>query len=191
MFRINEICSGQIFVDNIDITHLCPYRLRKRLAIIPQDLVIFTGSIRDNLDPDREHSDEELWKILHDFRLDRTITSLDEEFNDEQTVKQRFSSGERQLLCCARAFLVDTPILLMDESTSMLDMKSERLVFDQIFNSSRTILAIAHHVQQIVHFDRIAVVNDGRIIEFDSPNRLLNDSKSMFYTLYHKNREYK
>src|SRR6218665_1202419 len=97
------------------------------------------------------------------------------------------SSGAKQLLCCARAFLRKSPILIMDESTSLLDPKNERLVLDQIFQSSQTVIAIAHRIMNIANFDKVIVVNDGRVVEFDTPANLLNNSKSIFYSLYHKN----
>jgi len=111
------------------------------------------------------------------------VTSLDEEIADDST---SLSSGARQLLCCARAFLRHSPVLIMDESTSLLDPKSERLVLDQIFKSQKTIIAIAHRIMNIANFDKVLVVNDGRIAEFDTPDNLLRRPNSIFYSLYHK-----
>ena len=114
--------------------------------------------------------------------MNRSFNSLDEEINDETSL----SSGARQLLCCARAFLRHSPVLIMDESTSMLDPKSERLVLDQIFRSQKTIIAIAHRILNIANFDKVLVVNEGRVAEFDTPEHLLRNPNSIFYSLYHK-----
>ncbi|KPM02317.1 ABC transporter sub-family C-like protein 1 [Sarcoptes scabiei] len=186
LFRINQISSGQILIDGIDITRICPYRLRRELAIIPQDLVLFTGTIRDNLDPDYRYGDDKLWRILKEFHLDRTIRSLDEEIFNDSKSEMRFSAGERQLFCCARAFLSDSPLLIMDESTSMLDQKSSTIVMQQIHNSKKTILIIAHRISNIIDLDRIAVVDGGHIAEFDTPANLLSNSNSLFSNLYHR-----
>lgn len=140
---------------------------------------------RDNLDPEHEQTDDELWRVLHDFRLAKSVHSLDEEVGEESN-NERFSSGERQLLCCARAFLRSTPVLIMDESTSLLDHKSEQLVMDQVFRSQKTVIAIAHRISNISNFDKVAVVNDGVIAEFDTPNKLLQNPQSLFSLLYHK-----
>ena len=145
-------------------------------------MVLFSGTIRENLDPGKCYSDEEIWNVLKDFRLNKSITSLEEEVNDESSL----SSGARQLLCCARAFLRDSPLLIMDESTSLLDPKSERLVLEQIFRSNKTIIAIAHRIMNIANFDKVLVVNEGRVVEFDTPENLLRKQHSIFYSLYHK-----
>lgn len=158
------------------------------MALIPQDLVLFSGSVRDNLDPDNEYSDEDLWRVLENFQLNKNVLSLDEEIHEDAgSIEQRFSSGQRQMLCCARAFLRKSPILIMDESTSSLDKKNERLVLDQINKSTRTIIAIAHRISSIANFDKVLVVDNGRIVEFDSPEHLLQNENSLFYSLYYKN----
>lgn len=175
-------------IDGLDIKYICPYKIRKKLSLIPQDLVLFSGSVRDNLDPDNEYSDEDLWRVLEDFQLSKNVLSLDEEIHDDtSSIEQRFSSGQRQMLCCARAFLRKSPILIMDESTSLLDKKNERLVLDQINKSKKTVIAIAHRISNIATFDKVIVVDKGRIAEFDSPEHLLQNENSIFYSLYYKN----
>lgn len=181
LFRINKIRQGQILVDGVDITTVCPYKIRNRLAIIPQDQVIFSGTVRDNLDPCHEYEDDRIWSVLNSFQLNKCITHLDEEISDDQ-----FSSGQRQLMCCARAFLRDSKVLIMDESTAALDKKSELIVLKQIFESNKTIIVIAHNIEHIANFDRVLVVDKGRIVEFDRPERLLDNEQTLFYSLYHK-----
>lgn len=137
---------------------------------------------RDNLDPHEESTDEQIWTVLKDFHLTKQIRDLREEIGDET----RYSSGERQLLCCARAFLRRSPVLIMDESCANLDQRTERLVMKQILQSRRTIILIAHNIRNIVNFDRVLVVDKGRVVEFDQPSRLMDNPNSIFYALYHR-----
>lgn len=186
LFRIIESVKGQIFVDGIDISTLGLYDVRSRFSIIPQDPVLFAGTIRFNLDPSGTKSDLELWQALEDSYLKDYVSTLDGGLNAivlEQG--DNFSVGQRQLICLARALLRKTSLLVLDEATAAIDLETDALVqaiIRQKF-ADCTILTIAHRINTVMDSDRIMVLDQGRVAEFDSPANLLADPKSIFYSL--------
>ncbi|KAF9128020.1 hypothetical protein BGW39_005426 [Mortierella sp. 14UC] len=186
LFRIIESVKGQIFVDGIDISTLGLYDVRSRFSIIPQDPVLFAGTIRFNLDPSGTKSDLELWQALEDSYLKGYVSTLDGGLNAivlEQG--DNFSVGQRQLICLARALLRKTSLLVLDEATAAIDLETDALVqaiIRQKF-ASCTILTIAHRINTVMDSDRIMVLDQGRVAEFDSPANLLADPASIFYSL--------
>ncbi|XP_071960141.1 ATP-binding cassette sub-family C member 9-like [Antedon mediterranea] len=176
LFRIIDTFRGRIVIDDIDIATIPLNQLRQRLAIIPQDPVLFTGTIRFNLDPDSLYSDKELWEALEIAQMKNFVAELGSGLNSPVFEGgDNFSVGQRQLLCLARAFLIKTKVLVMDEATASIDVKTDAVlqeVVRRVFKY-RTVLTIAHRVSTILDSDIIVVLSDGKVIEYDSPDRLL------------------
>lgn len=186
LFRLIEPANGTIRIDGIDIVKLGLHQLRKCLTIIPQDPILFSGTIRSNLDPFNDFSDEALWLCLELAHLKEFVRSLDK--NLEYEINEggsNLSVGQRQLICLARALLRKTKILILDEATAAVDMETDSLIqrtIKQSFNDC-TILTIAHRLNTVLDSDRILVLDDGRIAEFDSPANLLANVNSIFYSM--------
>ncbi|XP_055342381.1 ATP-binding cassette sub-family C member 5-like isoform X2 [Paramacrobiotus metropolitanus] len=183
LFRLVDLEHGHILIDGYDIRGLSPRTLRSRLSIIPQDPVLFAGSLRYNLDPFDQYADEEIWVALNKVNLRETVRDLEGQL--EYTVTQNganFSVGERQLLCMARALLRRSKILFMDEATASIDSRTDSLLQDTIRTAFEgcTMLTVAHRLNTVINYDKILVVSDGRVIEFDTPVKLLADNTSVF-----------
>ncbi|KAI8353036.1 P-loop containing nucleoside triphosphate hydrolase protein [Mortierella sp. GBAus27b] len=186
LFRIIEAVEGQIFVDGIDISTIGLYDVRSRFSIIPQDPVLFIGTIRFNLDPLGVIPDQELWQALEDSHLKDYVSKLEGGLSAQvQEGGENFSVGQRQLICLARALLRKTSLLILDEATAAIDLETDALVQKIIREKFGhcTILTIAHRINTVMDSDRIMVLDQGRVSEFDSPKKLLNDPKSLFYSL--------
>ncbi|XP_071961323.1 ATP-binding cassette sub-family C member 9-like [Antedon mediterranea] len=190
LFRIIDTFRGRILIDGVDIAHVPLNTLRKRLAIIPQDPVLFSGTIRFNLDPDGIHSDRELWEALEIAQLKRIVAELGTGLDSPVFEGgENFSVGQRQLFCLARAFLIRTKVLVMDEATASIDQRTDAVlqeVVRRVFKD-RTVLTIAHRVATILDSDVIVVLSDGKVIEYDSPDRLLQRN-SVFASLVKSNK---
>ncbi|XP_054166952.1 ATP-binding cassette sub-family C member 9-like [Oppia nitens] len=184
LFRLNNITNGKILIDGIDIANdVTTSVLRSRLSVIPQDVVLFSGTIRENLDPNNQLTDQQIWTVLRQLNLNKSIESLDDVITEEGL---NLSTGQRQLLCIARALLRESTILVMDESTSSLDEESEHLVLDLIRQTNKTVISIAHKLSTILDYDKIIVVDKGVISEIGSPKELINRKDSLFNTLLFK-----
>ncbi|XP_073978211.1 ATP-binding cassette sub-family C member 5-like isoform X2 [Rhodnius prolixus] len=186
LFRLVDIIEGSIMIDGLDISTLNLEVLRSRMSIIPQDPVLLSGTIRSNLDPLGVHSDDEIWLALEKTRLKERISS--EDLKLETVVHfnaDNLSTGERQLLCLARALLRNAKVLILDEATSGLDVHTEKMVHNTVFKElkSTTTLIIAHRFQTISSCDRILVIDNAQVVEFDEPNILLENQDSFFYKL--------
>ncbi|XP_072027512.1 ATP-binding cassette sub-family C member 9-like [Amphiura filiformis] len=186
LFRIIETYRGQISIDGVNIGYLPLSELRHRLSIIPQDPVLFTGTIRFNLDPEGDHPDSELWESLEIAQLKHIVTSLAnglDSFVSEGG--ENFSVGQRQLFCLARAFLRKSRILIMDEATASIDLETDTILQEVVATAfkDRTVLTIAHRVATILDSDKILVLSDGHIAEYDTPDRLLAREDSIFSAL--------
>uniref|UniRef100_A0A3B3QF07 ATP-binding cassette sub-family C member 5 n=1 Tax=Paramormyrops kingsleyae TaxID=1676925 RepID=A0A3B3QF07_9TELE len=186
LFRLAELAGGSITVDGMDIAQIGLEDLRSRLSIIPQDPMLFIGSIRLNLDPSGRHTDAEIWEALEKTHMKDTISLLPETLSTEVTENgENFSMGERQLLCVARALLRCSKILLLDEATAAIDTETELLLQDTIrlgFEGCTT-LVIAHRLNTVLGCNRIMVLDQGEIVEFDSPSALLANENSQFHAL--------
>ena len=160
---------------------------RSNLAIIPQDPVLFTGSLRFNLDPTGEHCDKSLWNVLELSHLKRYISESLEKGLDNEVSEggSNFSVGQRQLICLARALLRNAKILILDEATAAVDPETDDLIQSTIRKEFKkcTVLTIAHRLNTILDSDRIAVLAQGKILEIDPPSTLLNNSNSSFYSM--------
>ncbi len=204
LLRIIECAGGRVLIDGYDTHDFGLERLRTAISIIPQDPTIFSTSIRENMDPMSQFSDQAIWKALELAHLKEYVQSLagDEHASEEfPTAALDFvisesggnmSFGQRQLLCIARAILRRCKIVLLDEPTSALDMRSDELIQTTIqteFHDS-TMLTIAHRLQTLATSDKILVMDAGRAVEFAPPDELLA-KKGIYYSLVNQMNESK
>uniref|UniRef100_A0A4W6DVY8 ABC transporter domain-containing protein n=1 Tax=Lates calcarifer TaxID=8187 RepID=A0A4W6DVY8_LATCA len=176
MFRILEAAKGQIFIDGINIAQIGLHDLRSRITIIPQDPVLFSGSLRMNLDPFDAFSDEDLWKALDLAHLGSFVSALPQKLNHQCCEGgENLSLGQRQLLCLARALLRKTRILVLDEATAAVDLETDQLIQSTIRTQfdDCTVLTIAHRLNTIMDYSRVMVMDRGTVIEMDSPSQLI------------------
>ncbi|KAG0267469.1 Multidrug resistance-associated protein 1 [Linnemannia exigua] len=185
--EVEEVEAGRIVIDGVDIAKLGLTSLRRALAIIPQDPVLFAGTIRENLDPFQEHSDADLWEALGRAHLKDHIQTLQGGLSFEVTTNgENFSVGQRSLICLGRALLRKTKILVLDEATSAVDIETDELIQNTIREEfkDRTLLTIAHRIKTVMDSDKILVLEQGRVVEFGSPQMLLSrKDESLFYRL--------
>ncbi|KAF9434303.1 Multidrug resistance-associated protein 1 [Entomortierella beljakovae] len=178
--------GGSIWIDGIDISTVGLNHLRQNLAIIPQDPMLFIGTVRENLDPFDELEDVQLWEALERAHLKEHISSLAGGLSFKVSQNgDNFSVGQRSLICLARALLRKTKILVLDEATAAIDVETDELIQKTIrkeFND-RTILTIAHRIKTVMDSNKILVLEKGRISEFEAPSVLLQDPASLFYSL--------
>ncbi|RUS73809.1 hypothetical protein EGW08_018426, partial [Elysia chlorotica] len=180
LFRIIEAAGGSIVIDGINIADIGLHDLRSKLTILPQDPVLFSGSLRMNIDPFDEYSDTELWTALERAHLKAFVSAQPEKLMYECHHHHR----QRQLVCLARSLLRHTQILILDEATAAIDLETDALIQTTIrtaFQGS-TVLAIAHRLNTIMDYDKVIVMDAGVISEFDSPEKLIA-SKGIFYEM--------
>ncbi|XP_060645841.1 multidrug resistance-associated protein 1 isoform X12 [Drosophila nasuta] len=186
LFRIIESAGGKIIIDGEDIAQLGLHMLRSRLTIIPQDPVLFSGSLRANLDPFDVKTDEEIWKALELSHLKAFAKGLPSGLNHEISEGgDNLSVGQRQLVCLARALLRKTKVLVLDEATAAVDLETDDLIQKTIRSEFKdcTVLTIAHRLNTIMDSDKVIVLDKGQITEFASPTELLDNPKSAFYSM--------
>lgn len=177
LFRLQELSSGAIIIDGIDISTIGLHDLRSKLAIIPQDPTLFKGTIRSNLDPFHEHSDLELWASLRQADLvsnDSTLEDHSGRIHLDSIVEEEglnFSLGQRQLLALSRALVRNSQIIVCDEATSSVDFETDAKIQKTIVDGfkGKTLLCIAHRLKTIINYDRICVMDAGLIAELDTP----------------------
>ncbi|XP_060758138.1 multidrug resistance-associated protein 1 isoform X2 [Neoarius graeffei] len=185
LFRIIEAAQGEICIDGVNIAELGLHELRSRITIIPQDPVLFSGSLRMNLDPFNGYSDEEVWKALELAHLKSFVSGLQDKLNHECSEGgENLSLGQRQLVCLARALLRKTKILVLDEATAAVDMETDKLIQSTIRTQFEecTVLTIAHRLNTIMDYTRVLVLDKGQMVEFDSPSNLLA-KRGIFYKM--------
>ncbi|KAI9767562.1 MAG: hypothetical protein M1840_005599 [Geoglossum simile] len=189
LFRLVELSSGSITIDGVNIGSIGLHDLRSRLAIIPQDPTLFRGTIRSNLDPFGEHSDLELWSALRQSYLVSQEASLEDKspgrIHLDGPVEEEglnFSLGQRQLMAMARALVRGSQIIVCDEATSSVDMETDQKIQRTIATGfkGKTLLCIAHRLRTIINYDRICVMDAGRIVELDSPLNLFDRPSGIF-----------
>ncbi|KAL0487917.1 hypothetical protein AKO1_015179 [Acrasis kona] len=187
LFRLIEPEPGsKIRIDNVDVMNIGLTDLRSRVAIIPQEPVMFKGTVRTNLDPFNKYAEEDMWEALECANLRAEVEGYDQKL--EAVVLENgsnFSLGQKQLFCLARAVLNRSKLLVFDEATAAMDLETDAQIqatIRRIF-ADRTILTIAHRLETIIDSDRILVMDNGIVLEFDSPARLLRDSNSSFSRL--------
>lgn len=198
LYRLVELSAGSILIDGVDISKIGLKDLRSALAIIPQDPLLFSGTLRSNLDPFNEFDDAKLWDALRRSYLVEHAKPQDQPEEpgvSEPDGPKRFtldtviedegnnlSVGQRSLVSLARALVKDTRVIILDEATASVDYETDRKIQDTIATEfeDHTILCIAHRLQTIIGYDRICVMDAGRIAEFDTPSRLYDIEDGIF-----------
>ncbi|EGT49215.1 hypothetical protein CAEBREN_16379 [Caenorhabditis brenneri] len=183
LFRMIESAGGRIVIDGTEISKIGLHDLRSNITIIPQDPVLFSGTLRFNLDPFSTYSDDELWTALELAHLKTFASSLPNGllYNISES-GENLSVGQRQLVALARALLRHTRILVLDEATAAVDVATDALIQETIRKEFKecTVFTIAHRLNTIMDYDRIMVLDKGSILEFDSPDTLMADKNSAF-----------
>uniref|UniRef100_A0A8C8E472 ABC-type glutathione-S-conjugate transporter n=1 Tax=Oryzias sinensis TaxID=183150 RepID=A0A8C8E472_9TELE len=185
IFRILEAAKGRIFIDGVNIAEIGLHDLRSRITIIPQDPVLFSGSLRMNLDPFDTYTDEEIWSSLELAHLKDFVSNLPDKLNHECSEGgENLSLGQRQLVCLARALLRKTKILVLDEATAAVDLETDTLIQSTIRTQFEdcTVLTIAHRLNTIMDYTRVIVMDRGYISEMDSPANLITQ-RGQFYRM--------
>ncbi|KAJ3368154.1 hypothetical protein HDU91_000820 [Kappamyces sp. JEL0680] len=186
LFRIVDLKEGSIVIDGVDIARLGLDTVRKAIQIIPQEPVLFSGTIRENLDVESLYPDEDIWSVLERIGLKEYVSSLNEKLQAPVVENgENLSVGQRQLICLGRAILVKPKILIMDEATASVDGEADKLIQESIktYFKDTTVLSIAHRLNTIADFDRVLVLQEGEKIEYDTPYALLSNPTSLFSTL--------
>lgn len=185
LLRLAKV-EGIIEIDGIDTASVFLKDLRRNISIIPQNPVLFSGTVRKNLDPLHEFSDHALWNALQQVELKNVVgdevNGLDSKVMDRGA---NFSVGQRQLICLARAILKNNKILILDEATANVDLQTDQLIQKTIRTqfSSCTVLTVAHRLETVIDSDKILVMDDGCVTEFDHPYVLLQNEDGHFTSL--------
>lgn len=179
-----EIDSGSITIDDVDISKIPRQEVRSRLNTISQETFFLHASVRENIDPLETASDERIIEVLRAVSMWDYFESRDGLDGDVE--EEKLSHGQRQLFCLARAIIKPGQILIIDEATSSMDSETDELVQRALRNEfeGRTIIAIAHKLHTVLDFDRIMLLEKGRIVETGNPQELLETATSAFRALY-------
>ncbi|KAM0900896.1 hypothetical protein ACQ4PT_020359 [Festuca glaucescens] len=175
-FRMVEPCEGKIIIDGIDICTLGLHDLRSRFSIIPQEPVLFEGTIRSNIDPLEKYSDEEIWQALDRCQLKEAVVSKPEKLEASVVSNgENWSVGQRQLLCLGRVMLKRSRVLFMDEASASVDSQTDAVIQRIIREdfTACTVVIIAHRIPTVMDCDRVLVIDDGLSKEFDQPINLI------------------
>ena len=187
LFRLLEPLTGKIYIDDVDITTIGLSKLRSNLTIIPQDPSLMQGTLRYNIDPLKLYTDSELIDVLRRIDFEYIIKNHPDGLNQQiAEAGSNLSVGEKQLICIARAILRKSKIVIMDEATANIDYQTEETIqkaINEVLTNS-TVLTIAHRIKTIINCDRVMTLDNGEIIDFDSPKTLLQNKKGLFYELY-------
>lgn len=184
LFRLYDI-DGIIKIDNQNTKIVDVKQLRRSMSLIPQEPILFKGSIRDNLDPEKKYQDSSIWEALEKVQMKKMFTSLDKEINGNA---DGLSLGQKQLVCIARAILKNNKIVILDEATANLDLETDRQIQETIQKcfACCTMLVIAHKLESVLKFDKIVVVDKGQIVEFGTPTALQQNRNGFFYQMMQK-----
>ncbi|KAB0797837.1 hypothetical protein PPYR_08830 [Photinus pyralis] len=183
LFQLSNT-KGSILIDGIDITDIKLWNLRSKISIIPQEPVLFSGTLRKNLDPFNEFLDENLWKALEDVELKHLVKELSLGLNSMVLEGgSNFSIGQRQLICLARAILRNNKLLVLDEATANIDPQTDAHIQNTIREkfAQCTVLTVAHRLNTILDSDKVLVMDAGTIVEFDHPYHLLQNTNGIFH----------
>lgn len=174
--------DGAIYIDNINTKKIGLHDLRNKISIIPQEPVLFSATLRENLDPFYKFNDADLWAALEEVELKESVDSLN---YCVQQGGSNFSAGQRQLVCLARAILQDNKILVLDEATANVDPTTDALIQTTIRKKFKTctVLTIAHRLNTIMDSDKVLVMDHGQAIEFDHPYILLQNNRGHFTSM--------
>ncbi|XP_031823981.1 multidrug resistance-associated protein 5 isoform X1 [Sarcophilus harrisii] len=187
LFRLVELSGGCIQIDGVKIHDIGLADLRSKLSIIPQEPVLFSGTVRSNLDPFNQYSEDQIWDSLERTHMKECVAQLPLKLESEVLENgENFSVGERQLLCIARALLRHCKVLILDEATAAMDSETDLLIQETIREAFAdcTMLTIAHRLHTVLGSDRIMVLMQGQVVEFDTPAVLLSNDSSRFYAMF-------
>jgi ATP-binding cassette subfamily C (CFTR/MRP) protein 1 len=186
LFRLQDAFEGEILVDGVNILRVAPDTLRDRMSIVTQEPMLFSDTLRKNLDPREECDDVEIWNVLRQTHLFDKVQKMNGQLESEVSGNgDNFSVGERQLLSLARALLRKSRILVLDEATASIDIVSDKIIQDTVrAMEGVTIISIAHRIATILEYDRVAVLSHGEMLEYDSPAALLASKASAFSNLH-------
>ena len=176
----------KVIIDGVNIMDLNLRASRRSMAVITQDPVLLGGSLRRSLDPFSLYEDHDLWSALEEVQLKTVVQQLPDQLEYKlRETGSNFSVGERQLVCLARALLQKSKIIILDEATANVDYKTDRLIQEVIRNRFKdsTVLTIANRLNTIMDYDKVLVMDQGRVVEFDKPEVLLQNNNGYFYRL--------
>ncbi|XP_042506587.1 ABC transporter C family member 3-like [Macadamia integrifolia] len=186
LFRMLEPTFGQIWIDGINIFQIGLHDLRSRLSIIPQDPTMFEGTLRSNLDPLEEYTDEQIWEVLDKCQLGDKVRKNERKLDSAVTENgENWSMGQRQLVCLGRVLLKRSKVLILDEATASVDTATDYLIqqtLRQHFSGS-TVITISHRITSILDIDMVLLLDNGLVLEYDSPAKLLDIKSSSFAKL--------
>ncbi|XP_042486788.1 ABC transporter C family member 3-like [Macadamia integrifolia] len=186
LFRMVEPTTGHIRIDGINISKIGLHDLRSRLSIIPQDPTMFEGTLRSNLDPLEEYTDEQIWEALDRCHLSDEVRKKEGKLDSSVTENgENWSMGQRQLVCLGRVLLKKSKLLVLDEATASVDTTTDYLIQKTLSEqfSGSTVITIAHRITSILNTDKVLVLDNGRVLEYDSPAKLLQIKSSSFAKL--------
>ena len=187
LFRMPQP-TGDVTIDEVNISDINIQSSRRAMSVITQNPVLFNGSLRMNMDPFDEYEDKEIWDALQEASLKSMVETLPWKLNEEiRENGANLSVGERQLLCLARALLKKSKIIVMDEATANVDHKTDELIQETIRIKFQqcTVITIAHRLNTVIDYDRVLVLENGQVVEFDNPKLLLQNKEGHFSRLYH------
>jgi ABC-type multidrug transport system fused ATPase/permease subunit len=182
LLRLIEPSSGSIEIDGIDLSTLALSELRGALSVVPQEPILFSGQLRESLDPFKNCSDQEIWHTLERVGLKEIVKSLPNKLNaDVREGGANFSAGQRQLISLARALLRKSKVIILDEATASIDSESDYQIQNVLRNELRgaTVLIVAHRLPTVMDADLILGLKNGRLIDFGSPSKLLSDKDTL------------
>ena len=207
LFRVIEAYQGKIIIDDVNIAEITLNKLRKNMCIIPQEPTLFESSVRDNVDPLKEYTNNEIFDILEELEFFDYLDIKNKIYlnnNPKNYIKQclnykikengeNISLGKKQLLCFARAVLKKSKIVIMDEATATLDQKTQSIILKALekYFKNCTVFSIAHRIESVLNFDKIMVFDKGELKEFDKPSQLLKQKNSLFFKLYYEENQTK
>jgi len=168
----------QVLIDGVDIATISLQEARRSMSVITQDPVLFGGTLKRNMDPFSKYTDQQLWTALEEVQLKTLVEGLPGQLNFRlRESGTNLSVGERQLVCLARALVQKSKIIIMDEATADVDLKTDRLIQEVIRHKFKdsTVLAIAHRLNTIMDYDKVLVLDAGRVVEFDKPEVLIRN----------------
>ncbi|KAF9353229.1 hypothetical protein BGX26_008995 [Mortierella sp. AD094] len=186
LFLLSELDEGQVVIDGIDTNTLGTADLRPKIAIIPQDPVLFQGTFRYNLDPLSRHTEQELWQVLETSDLKSYVQAQEGGLDAMVSAQgENLSVGQRQLVCLSRALLAKSKVVVLDEATASVDMATDSLIQKaiRIDFAHSTVLTVAHRINTIIDYDRILVMHQGQVAEYDTPRNLLSNPNSVFSSM--------
>lgn len=177
LFRMSDCTRGTISIDGVNLRSIGLDDSRNCLSVITQNPTLFTGSLRYNLDPFNEKTNEELWQVLKNVQMSQTISKIGGLNFFVKDYGSNLSCGQKQLICLARAILKETNILILDEATSNVDQKTDLIIQKTIRNSfkNKTVIIIAHRLNALKEVDKIMILSDGKLVKYDETKQLLPD----------------